>query len=222
MSTTRVCDMSIGALHEVLLKLDKAGFDASLMQKIAVSKGNKLAKAMFAAVGGKQIDERFELLPQELTVVVPADYSHDTQLTTFATQHRASCEYFNNALTDANFVNVSVKLVAGRTYKIKQFLIKETVSSGDCLALLRSQKALLVGAQGKSLVFGQNRNELMKGRAYVSFDEEANLPVVDGDRRVPCFSAHSDGVFGVRLGYFASPWNDGFVLLSFCDETSET
>ena len=222
MSTTRVCDMGIGALHEALLKLDKAGFDADLMQKIATSKGNKIAKAMFVAAGGNQIDERFELLSQKLTIVVSAEYNHDTQLAKFAKQHRASCSYFNEALTDANFANVSDKLVAGRTYKVKQFLIKETVSSDDCLTLLRSQKALFVGAQGKSLVFDQNRNELVKGRAYVSFDKEANLPVVVGDRRVPYFHALSVGGFEVGLGRFALPWFGGRVLLCFCDETSGT
>ena len=168
------------------------------------------------------IDPRFELLPQVLTIKVPDDYDHNTQLATFAKQHRASCSYFNRALTDTNFANVSVKLVAGRTYKVKQFLVKETVSSADCLALLHSKKALLVGAQGKSLAFDQIRNEVVKGRAYVSFDKEVNLPVVDGDRRVPYFFADSDGVFRVHLGSFAGPCPDGFVLLCFCDETSGT
>lgn len=168
------------------------------------------------------IDPRFKLLPQVLTIKVPDDYDHDTQLATFAKQHRASCMIFNESFTDANFANVSVKLLAGRTYKVKQFIIKRTVSSGDCLAFLHSQTALLVGAQGSSLVFDQNRCKVAKNRMYVCFDVETNLLIAHGCSRVPGFYTRRDGNFSVRLVVFDQQYRDLRVLLCFCNETSGT
>lgn len=51
MSAKSVCDLSCGAMHEFALALDKAGFDADLVQKITNSRGNKLAKAMLGTLG---------------------------------------------------------------------------------------------------------------------------------------------------------------------------
>jgi len=50
MSGKRVCDISCEAMHEFALVLDKAGFNADLVQAIINSKGNKHAKAMYIAV----------------------------------------------------------------------------------------------------------------------------------------------------------------------------
>lgn len=50
MSAKSVCDMSCGEMHEFALVLDKAGFNADLVQKIVASKGNKHAKMMYAAL----------------------------------------------------------------------------------------------------------------------------------------------------------------------------
>lgn len=50
MSAKSVCEMSCGTMHEFALVLDKAGFDAALVQEVVNSKGNKMAKAMFGAL----------------------------------------------------------------------------------------------------------------------------------------------------------------------------
>ena len=50
MSTKSVCDMSCGAIHEFALVLDKAGFNADLVQNIVNSRGNEYAKAMYESI----------------------------------------------------------------------------------------------------------------------------------------------------------------------------
>ncbi len=56
--------MSCGAMHEFALVLDKAGFDATLVQEVVNSKGNKMAKTMFDAL--KPITISTETTPAEL------------------------------------------------------------------------------------------------------------------------------------------------------------
>jgi len=53
MSTKSVRGMSCGEMHEFALSLDKAGFDADLVQKIVNSKGNECAENMYAALAGR-------------------------------------------------------------------------------------------------------------------------------------------------------------------------
>lgn len=68
MSARSVCDMSCGQMHEFALVLDKAGFDANLVQKVVSSRGNELAEAMYAAVNRDEMHssvvstEKFTLL----------------------------------------------------------------------------------------------------------------------------------------------------------------
>ena len=59
MSTKSVCDMSCGSMHKFALVLDKAGFDADLVEKIVNSKGNKHAKMMYATLigGGNAVEQ---------------------------------------------------------------------------------------------------------------------------------------------------------------------
>ena len=223
MSTKSVCDMSCGAMHEFALVLDKAGFDADLVQKIVNSRGNKQAKAMYAALtSGAQVDDRFELVVT-FDVVVPEGYDHSTRLDTFGTEHRKEFYYYNDAITDKNYSKATTKLVPGRKFKVKVFQIKETVTSDDCMAHLRSQKAVLVGAQGASLAYEQGKDKLPVNRWSVSFDEKAALwKDADGFHGVPFVCRYSDGVFLFCLGSFGNDWAGGLCLLCFCDLESES
>ncbi len=53
MSAERVCDLSLGVMHEFALVLDKAGFNADLVKKVVNSRGNKLAKMMYSSLAEK-------------------------------------------------------------------------------------------------------------------------------------------------------------------------
>ena len=210
-------------MHEFALVLDKAGFDANLVQKIVNSRGNKQAKAMYAALtSGTQVDDRFELVGT-FDVAVPEGYDHATRLGTFGTKHRKEFYYYNDAITDKNYSRATTKLSPGRKFKVKVFQIKETVTSDDCMAHLRSQKAVLVGAQGASLAYEQGKDKLPVNRWSVSFDEKAALwKDAGGDHRVPFVHRYSGGGFKFSLGCFEFDWGGGLCLLCFCDLESES
>ena len=141
MSTERVCDMSCGAMHEFALVLDKAGFDADMVQRVVNSRGNKQAKAMYAALtNGAQVDDRFELV-NTFEIVVPEGYDHRTRLDSFGKEYRKAFYYYNDAITDKNYAKATTKLEPGRKLKVKVFQIKETVTSEDCMAKLQIGRA---------------------------------------------------------------------------------
>ena len=167
--------------------------------------------------GVSRSDPRFKLV-KTLDILVPADYVHATRLTSFAEAHRSEFYYYDSNLTDQNFGRATTQLKPGQRFKVDVFQIKETVTSENCMVFLHSQKALLVGAQGASIVYEQERKELPKNRGYISFDEKENLwQDADGRHRVPHIDAHSGGAFYFRLGYFGDPWRDVCCLLSFRD-----
>ncbi len=213
-----VCNLSCGAMHEFALVLDKAGFDASLIQEIIDSKRNEKAKAMYAAlIGGMSGgDERFELI-KVFDVIVPKDYNHTVHLAKFKKRYRKDFCSYNDAITDKNFKK-TIRLVPGRKFQVKVFQIKKTVTSGDCLRFLRSQNAVLVGAQGASLAYEQGKNQLSSERWSVSFDEKYALWVdSDGSYRVPAVNRYPTDNFEFCLGYFEGDWYGSVCLLCFCD-----
>ena len=221
MSATSVCD-ALGKTHELMLTLKKAGFDDELIQQVINSKGNKHAKAMYSAVtGGAQADSRFELI-NTFSIVVPQGYAHATRLASFNKEHRKEFYSYNDAITDKNYAKATTKLEPGRKLKVKVFQIKERVTSDDCLTQLRSQKAILVGAQGASLAYEQKKDELPVDRWSVSFDEKDALwEDGDGRHRVPHVYRFSGGNFEFGLGFFERGWSVGRCLPCFCDESSD-
>lgn len=220
MSAKSMCDVGLHQSHEFILALEKAGFDSDLIQAVINDRGNKKAKAMYAAVvGGVKMDNRFTHLTT-FEVTVPEGYDHATRLDTFAVAHKSEFKYgYNSNITDANYSKATTKLVPGRKFQVKVFGIKsgEVVTSNDCLVKLCSEKAVLVGAQGASLAYEQGKDKLPKGKWSVSFDEKEAL-WCDGDyRRVPYVYRFSDGEFSFFLGRFEDGWNCGDCLLCFCD-----
>ena len=223
MSVKSMCDISYSQGHEFILALEKAGFNGDIVQQVINSRGNKMAKAMYASVQDESgTDNRFQFL-KSFEVTVPEGYDHATRLDTFRAAHQNKKNkefyFYNDAITDANFAaKATTKLTAGRKFHVKVFGITERVTSEDCLAKLRSEKAVLVGAQGASLAYEQKKAELPKGKWAISFDEKKVLwRGPGGYHRVPIVSASSDGVFDFGLGYFERDWVSGGVLLCFCD-----
>ncbi len=210
--------LSVHVEHELLLKLESAGLNDDLAQRIIESKGNKIAKQMIGIILPESAtDERFEFV-KEFKFTVPTDYDHATQLATFAKAHKKGFYYYNDDITDTNFAKATNKLVPGKTYTVKIFGIKQTFQSQDGLDLIASQKGILAGAQGASLVYQLAKDELPKGKWYISFDEKNALWVdSDGFHRVPYVGRSSDGGFGFYLGYFGNEWGSDDCVLCFCD-----
>ena len=210
--------LSVHVEHELLLKLESAGLNDDLAQKIIESKGNKIAKQIVGIISPESIvDERFEFI-KKFRLTVPDNYNHATQLTTFAKDHKKEFYYYNENITDTNFAKATNKLVPGKTYTVKVFGIKQTVQSQDGLDLIASQKGILVGAQGSSLVYQLAKDELPKGKWYISFDENDALWVdSDGFHRVPNVNHYSDDDFKFGLGDFENEWFPDYCVLCFCD-----
>ena len=162
-------------------------------------------------------DDRFTLL-KPFSLTVPKEYDHSSQLTSFAKANRQGFVYYNSDITDSNFVRASQRLVPGKTYSVKIFQINKTVSSKDCLGFLRKHKAILVGAQGISLVWEQVKDKFLVSRWIVSFDKKDALwKDPNGDHRVPFVYRCSDGDWEFGLGGFKYNWRDDHCLLYVCD-----
>ncbi len=205
--------------------LDPAAVNSTLQQ---VLEGAVITEQkMVVMVSPKPKPDKFELLTT-FEVTVPADYNHATRLTDFKEMYQPEVEteekkkqfyYYNPNITDANFSKATTQLVPGRKFQVKIFGIKsgKSVSSDECLNKLRSENAVLVGAQGASLAYEQGKVNLPKGKWHVSFDEKDALWFDGGDHGVPCVFAYSGGDFRFRLGYFEGGWGDNYCLLCFCD-----
>lgn len=226
MSADRMRDdvISFNQGNKFLQKLVKAGLTSTIAQEVIVSRDNKKAEAMMAVVNDQKVlvveekkpEDPFKFLT-EFEVIVPPGYVHDTCLNTFKQEHEKEFYYFNPAATDENFAKATTKLAPGRKFKVKVFGIAKSASSEQCLAKVRDEHGILLGAQGLTLAYLQGKAKLPKGKWHLSFDEKEALPYLGGDHRVPDVSAYSDGDFGFDLDGFGGDWGQGCCLLVFCD-----
>lgn len=165
-------------------------------------------------------DNRFILLDTFLLKVTKG-YRHTNQLEIFRKENRGKFNFYNDDITDANFAKVTNKLIPGKTYTVKIFGIRsgKVIWAPDCLAFLRTQSAILVGAQGISIVWQQAKEKFPKGKWMVSFDEEEALwRDADGNLRVPFVRRASEGGFDFSAINFDLGWDHVCCLLCFCDE----
>lgn len=161
-------------------------------------------------------DKRFKI-SKEFKIKIPKNYKHETQLATFSKKYKKQFYYFNEDITDENFSKVTDKLVAGKTYTVKIISILQKVSSEDCIRVLKKNNAIFGGAQVASITYQLKKNELPKGKFYLSFDEKNSLwEDADGNHRVPRLYHYDDGVFSFRLRYFERDWYGGSCLLAVC------
>lgn len=208
-------------------RLDTIGLTKGGAQSV-VARGNEMQDKFEAII--REIaksdsgDKRFTLV-SSFEMTVPDNYDHDTQLANFASFAEKKSEkfyYFNDSINDANYAKASNRLVPGGTYGVKIFQITTRVTSTDCLAFLKSQKAILVGAQGISLARQKAKEKFSIGRWTVSFDEKDALwEDSDGLHRVPCINRSSDGDWTFHLGYFEHDWDDDYCLFCLCDLSAE-
>lgn len=164
--------------------------------------------------------EKFGLFVDLGIITVPDDYVYDIRLDSFGKKNREKFYYYNENITDKNFSKATVQLTPGRKLRVKIFkqVVPGTTTSEERMAFLKSQNAVLTGAQGASLVFEQKRDELPRGYWYASFDErDALWKDAGGGRRVPGLDRYSGGGGGFDLGFFEGDWSGYDCLLCFCD-----
>jgi len=177
-----------------------------------------LAEGLLPRVSAKdEGDNRFELI-KTINLVVPGNYVHATRLASFKKENYENFFGYNSDITDKNYARVTNKLVPGQKGKVKIFQIKEPVSALDCLKKLKKERAILVGAQGASLVWELKKKELPLGKWGVSFDKKEVLWRNGlGDHRVPKIFGVSDGAWYFDLSDFEGDWGGDSYLLCFCD-----
>ena len=167
-------------------------------------------------------NDKFALLVDLGTITVPDDYVHGSQLTTFGKKHRKEFCCYRDSITDENFPNPSRVLKPGDKLRVRAWkrVVSGEVTSEEHMAFLATQKAVLVGVQGASLVYEQKRNQLPKDKWCVSFDEKDRLwEDAAGFFKVPIVRARSSGDFDFSFGLFdEDTWHDDDVLLCFYDE----
>ena len=205
-------------MEKVEAAFNKSGLTEEEAQRINEAPGLNDHIAQFIE---KFRSDKFALLVDLGTITVPDDYVHGSRLTTFGKKHRKEFYYYNDEITDENFSNPTRVLKPGDKLRVRAYkqVVSGETTSEERMAFLATQKAVLVGAQGASLVYEQKRNQLPKGKWYVSFDEKDRLwEGAVGRLRVPFVCAFSDGDFRFSLGAFELPWRDVNVLLCFCDE----
>ena len=172
---------------------------------------------------------KFDVLGGLGTIVVPKGFNSTSCLAEFFAKHQGGQKktfaYYNEDVTDANFVKVSTRLSAGRRLRVTAYkqIVEGTTTSVERIAYLASQgENLLVGAQGLTLVVDQTRNQLPKGKWYSSFDKKEHLwKDADGYHRVPLVDANTDGSWDWDLGRFEKVWDQDRVFLGFRDESLE-
>ncbi|HUT96094.1 MAG TPA: hypothetical protein VMW82_00795 [Candidatus Paceibacterota bacterium] len=175
--------------------------------------------------GGKPVSkptspEKFSLFVDLGIITMPDDYVHSTRLASFEKENRKRFYGWNDDITDENFSKATVQLKPGQKLHVKVFkqIVDGTTTSEERLAFLKTQNAILVSAQGVSLVFEQKREDLPKGYGYLSFDKkEALWKDADGHHGVPYLTRRSDGDWLFRLGSFETYWLAYYCLLCFCD-----
>ena len=233
MSAERMCDdvISFTQGSELLQKLVKAGLNSKIAQEVIASRGNKKAQAMMAAfnevvVEASQIvvasvkPEHFKLITT-VSLTVPADYVHETQLATFVSEHGEGKDkrlyHLNPDYKDKHFAKTTVKLTPGQKLEVDVYGIIGRVSSEDCLELIESKEGLKVGAQGLTLVYKQVKDKLPRDKWHISPDKKENLPVLSGRVPVPGLDCRSAGGFDLRLNSWAGDWHDYYCVLVFRD-----
>lgn len=170
-------------------------------------------------VGPSLQDSRFTLI-RTFDVTVPEGYVHETRLASFKKENGKNFNFLHSGITDVNFRNAA-RLVSGRTFKVEIFgqNVSGMTSSDERMALLRSKRAVFVGAQGASLVVSEKREELPRGFSYASFDErDALWKDADGFHRLPIVNVSISGDIDFDLGIFEKPWSSQVCFLCFTDK----
>jgi len=176
-----------------------------------------VADALQKIIGESQ---KFALLAGLGIITVPEDYDHSTRLAEFRHNNYYKFYSYDHTITDANFGNPTRILKPGDKLWVRAFkqIVPGTTTSEERMAFLATQEAIHTGAQGLSLVFEQKRDQLPKGKSYVSFDEPDRLwQDAGGDYGVPSVYCHSDGDFNWSHGVFEVVWDDDSAFLCFCN-----
>jgi len=156
-------------------------------------------------------DPRFELIKVG-EIIVPENYNHATQLSTIDPDDFAFFNY--KLLCDKCFKKNTHELQHSKKYVVGIFQTKPIVSREECVAFLSIQNALLVSAQGESLLWQVNREIFPLDIWTYSFDAVDALPIdLKGGHNLPGLYRSSNGNHSFDLGRYEREYN---VFNNFC------
>ncbi len=116
-----------------------------------------------------------------------------------------------------------MRLAQGRKFLVDVFHIVRPMTSSECIAFLKKQDGILLGAHGASLVWEFGKGVLPYGKHCLSFDEKHALPEFAGnDRAVPFLrrrGGENPSEFKFSCAHFAGSgyWDARHALLCFRD-----
>lgn len=163
-------------------------------------------------------DKRFELL-NTIKLAVPGNYDHNHQLALFKEKNIDNFGGYNGCITDDHFSKVSHHLVPGETCLIKIFGLNQKLKTNECMAFLRSQNVLFVGAQGLSLLRELRPEIFPRVKWMVSLDEYVSLwnePGGSQPPHVPMMGVSESGSWIFQLSTYSNDWGSDSCLLCFC------
>jgi len=165
--------------------------------------------------GNQPVDHRFRFVTS-LGIIVPSGYDHAARIAAFRKAHAGEFADFNSDVSDEHFAEqATVRLESGRRIRCEVMQAVCGVSSDECLRYLKSRQALLLGAQGPTIVCEQGKEKLPKCRWLVSFDDRPSLWNDSKDERIPFLMVVASEVPVFGLCYFADGLAEGDCLLCF-------
>ncbi|HAE36611.1 MAG: hypothetical protein UR85_C0004G0051 [Candidatus Nomurabacteria bacterium GW2011_GWF2_35_66] len=178
---------------------------------------------IFCAFNVARVEAQIDSKPvAEFEFTVPTSYDHDNQIDVSVKRAKLDKLYSSvENLTSENFAKVTNKLVSGKTYIVKIFEMNpEGATSQECLAFLKNQDVILVGAQGLTLVYDLMKEKLPKDKVIFSFDKKENLwTSSDGNHGIPFLRTYTkeegDYAFGVNTFEYDFVGNNGCLMAFF-------
>jgi hypothetical protein len=190
-----------GQCLEVMAKLEAAGLNRSLAQKIVTAVDNSLAKKMVGAIQTESsgptkeinsidLTSRFEKIAQ-FKFIIPNDYS----LRSFREKYKNVFQKFDSNLTDANF-RLSQPLQYGQTKMVTIYRIIQKTTGRDSLTFAKQRGKQLPNV-ALAAIWEQNPEAFGRRLWFVGLDEEkflyqqnstAMMPILGHDiNGKPCF-----------------------------------
>ena len=144
--------------------------------------------------------DKFRLLTELGTVVVPSNYDHETAFPSFLETHSAGFVHIDQDIINGGIALPNRILKGGDRFKVSAFSIKQPkeTRAAELIDFLDTQKAVFVGIQGLTIVFKQRRALLPPGKWLASFCSKSI--VYDTFLDVPGITDGSDGGYRLSLG----------------------
>ncbi len=185
--------------------------------------------AKFLHAADQPVDNSKFILVKTFRIVTPIDYDHGAQLGQFFRKFSlgGGSRWYDENITDKHFFKASYRLASSYVYTIKLWKVakRKTVDAKECLAFLRSNRIVLVGAQGLTVIFDRARNQLPCG-FIASFDEPSNLWKSDcqgenygaGEYLIPFIYHCRTDTWIFRLESLCCGLINGDYLIGFCKD----